>query len=276
MWSNALTMERRFENKVALVTGAGAGIGRATAKAFASEGARTIVADVSHAGGTETVRQIREAGGEAAFVCADVSRAADCEAMVAKAVELYGRLDCAHNNAGIPGTRVRTADRSEEEWDRTMSVNLKGVWLAMKYELPAMLKNRSGAIVNTSSVAGLVGMWKLSAYSASKHAVIGLTKSAALEYCRHGIRVNAVCPGLIYTDLVRDAAAGGKSPAAPARRLVARALEPFVKSLLSSRQPSGRAGSPEEVAAAVLWLCSDAAAYVNGQALAVDGGFTAK
>ncbi len=269
-------MDRRFENKVALVTGAGSGIGRATAKAFAREGARTIVADISDAGGAETVRQIREAGGEAAFVRADVARAADCEAMVAKAVELYGRLDCAHNNAGIGGTRARTADRSEEEFDRMIAVNLKGVWLAMKYEIPAMLKNHRGAIVNTASVAGLVGMWKLSAYSASKHAVIGLTKSAALEYCRHGIRINAVCPGLIYTDLVRDAVAGGSGAATPARRLMARAFEPLVKSVLSSRQPSGRAGTPEEVAEAVLWLCSEAAAYVNGIALPVDGGFTAK
>jgi len=276
MQSGGPAIERRFENKVALVTGGGSGIGRATAKAFAREGARTIVADISDAGGAETARQIREAGGTAEFVRADVARAADCEAMVAKATELYGRLDCAHNNAGILGTRVRTADRSEEEFDRTISVNLKGVWLAMKYEIPAMLKNRSGAIVNTASAAGLVGMWKLSAYSASKHAVIGLTKSAALEYVRHGIRVNAVCPGLIYTDLVRDAVAGGSGPATPARRLVARAFEPLVKSLISSRQPSGRAGLPEEVAEAVLWLCSDAAAYVNGAALPVDGGFTAK
>lgn len=269
-------MNRRFENRVALVTGGASGIGRASAIAFAREGARVVVADVNDPGGEETARLIHSAGGEATFVRADVSRDSDARAMVEKALQTYGRLDCAHNNAGVPGTRSRAADCSEEDWDRTFGVNVKGAWLAMKYEVPAMLRQRAGAIVNTSSVAGLVGIRRFSAYSASKHAVLGLTKSAALEYFRHGIRVNAVCPGLIDTELVRNAVFGGKPPSSSVGRLVASTAHSIAKRYMSGRQPAGRMGLPEEVAEAVLWLCSDAAAYVNGHTLVVDGGFTAK
>jgi len=273
---------KRFGGKVALVTGAGAGIGRGSALAFAREGARVVVADIHAASGEETVRLIRAESGEATAVQADVSQSADVQRMVQKTIELYGRLDCAHNNAGIEGEAGRTADCSEENWERVLAVNLRSVFLCLKYELREMARQKSGAIVNTASVAGLLGTPRMPAYSASKHAVIGLTKTAALEYCRSGIRVNAVCPGLIDTEMLDrgflDSPAAGAEPGSIARAsgMFNRIRSRILRRMVASRQVAGRFGQVEEVADAVLWLCSDAASFVNGHALPVDGGFVAK
>lgn len=252
-------MAGQLEGKVSLVTGGGSGIGKSTALEFAREGAKVVVADVNSAGGEETVTQIRSGGGEAIFVHADVSRAAHAEAMVEAAVEAYDRLDCAHNNAGIEGIRVPTADFLEDEWERVIAVDLKGVWLSMKYEIAQMMKQGSGAIVNTSSIAGLIGMKGSTAYGAAKHGVIGLTKTAAVEYATQGIRVNAVCPGAISTPMVE--------------RLMGR--DPEREAMYMSIQPIGRFGTPEEVGQAVVWLCSDASSFVTGIAMPVDGGTVA-
>jgi len=250
-----------MEGKVALVTGGSSGIGRATALAFTREGVKVVVSDVNVEGGEETVRLIKEAAGVARFVNADVSKATDAEAMVNKTIDTYGRLDCAFNNAGIAGrTGTLTHEYLESAWDRVMGINLKGVWLCMKYEIPQMLKQGSGAIVNTSSAAGLVGFALDSIYSASKHGVVGLTKSAALQYAKKGIRVNAVCPATIRTP--------------SAERTISES--PDLEALAMERQPLGRFGTPEEVAEAVLWLCSDAASFVTGHAMAVDGGYIAQ
>jgi NAD(P)-dependent dehydrogenase (short-subunit alcohol dehydrogenase family) len=249
-----------MKGTVALVTGASAGIGRATSLAFAREGARVVVADVQSGGGEETVRLILDAGGEAAFVRADVSRAADVEAMVHRAVEVFGRLDYAFNNAGIEGESAPTAECTEANWDRVIGINLKGVWLCMRSEIPVMLRQGGGAIVNCSSVAGLVGFPNTPAYTASKHGILGLTRASALEYARQGIRVNAVCPGVIRTAMVERFT--HQNPQAEAQ--------------LVDREPVGRMGTPEEIAGAVLWLCSDAASFVTGHALAVDGGFVSQ
>ena len=247
-------MAGQFEGKAALVTGAGSGIGRASALAFAREGAKVVVADIAVEGGEETVRLIQAAGGEAYFVKADVAQASQVEVLVDKAVTAYGRLDYAHNNAGVLGSRASTADCTEEQWDRIIAVNLKGIWLCMRSEIPRMLTQGGGAIVNTASAAGLFGIRGYPAYAASKHGVAGLTKVAALDYVRAGIRVNAVCPGFIETPLVAGLAAEGSQRDAPV--------------------PIGRLGKPEEVAAAVLWLCSDAASYVTGHMMVVDGAMT--
>jgi NAD(P)-dependent dehydrogenase (short-subunit alcohol dehydrogenase family) len=252
-------MPGTFEGKVALVTGAGYGMGRAGARLFAREGARVVVSDIDPTTGEDTVRQIREAGGEAIFVACDVSRAAEVEAMVSRAVETYGRLDCAYNNAGISGGWDGTIGESEEEFDRVIAVNLKGVWLCMKYEIPVMLRQGGGAIVNTASVVGLVAQKGTPAYVAAKHGVIGLTQTAALEHSRHGIRVNAVCPGPTRTGMME----GG---------LV---REPGLEGRLAKLTPAKRIAEPEEVAVAVVWLCSDAASYVMGHAMVVDGGVLA-
>jgi NAD(P)-dependent dehydrogenase (short-subunit alcohol dehydrogenase family) len=249
-----------MRGKVAIVTGASAGIGRATALAFAREGARVVVADVQPGAGEETVRLIADAGGEAAFVRADVSRATDAEAIVHRAVEVFGRLDYAFNNAGIEGETAPTAECSEENWDRVLGINLKGVWLCMRHEIPEMLRQGGGAIVNCSSVAGLVGFPGIPAYTASKHGILGLTRAAALEYAQQNVRVNAVCPGVIRTAMVE--------------RFTRQ--DPQAEAQLVAREPVGRMGTPEEVAAAVLWLCSDAASFVSGHALAVDGGFVSQ
>lgn len=253
-------MAGTLEGKVALVTGGGSGIGRASAMTFAREGARVVVADVAVEGGEETVRIIQDAGGEGIFVRADVSKAGEVEALINSAVETYSRLDCAHNNAGIEQVAVRTHEYPEEVWDRLISINLKGVWLCMKYEIAQMLKQGGGAIVNTSSVAGLVGFRGISAYVASKHGVVGLTKTASLEYAEAGIRINAVCPGFIRTPLLE--------------RFINHNLE--LEAQLVQLEPVGRIGTPEEVAEAVVWLCSGAASFVTGHAMTVDGGYVAQ
>lgn len=258
-------MAGQFEGKVALVTGGASGIGRATALAFAREGAKLIIADMQEEGGQQTVHLITENGGEAIFVKTDVTQATEVEALISQAVKRYGRLDCAHNNAGIAGTgigreqRALTAEYPEERWHKVIAINLTGVWLCMRYEITEMLKQGRGAIVNTASVGGLVGVPYSSAYVASKHGVVGLTKTAALEYIRQGIRVNCVCPGLIRTPMI--------APGPNDSELVAR---------MAAGQPMGRIGNPEEVAAAVLWLCSDAASFVTGHSMVIDGGYVAQ
>jgi NAD(P)-dependent dehydrogenase (short-subunit alcohol dehydrogenase family) len=252
-------MTRRFEGKIALVTGASSGIGRATALAFAREGAKLVVADVLADEGMETVLLIEKAGGEGLFVRADVSKPADVQALIQKTVEVYGRLDCAVNNAGIEGEMAPTADCTERNWDRVLGINLKGMWLCMKHEIPQMLRQGGGAIVNMSSVAGLIGFSGLPAYVASKHGVVGLTKTAALEYAKSGIRINAVCPGVIHTPMMD--------------RLTA---EPGSAESFVALEPVARMGRPEEIAEAVLWLCSEAASFVTGHPMAVDGGFVAQ
>ncbi len=252
-------MAELMQDKVALVTGASSGIGRATALVFAREGAKVVVADLNVVGGQETVQLVKAAGGEAVFVETDVAQAASVEAMVQTALDTYGRLDCAHNNAGVEGVLSRTAEQTEQDWEPVIRINLKGVWLCMKYELPHMVQQGSGAIVNTASGAGLIGVKRMAAYVASKHGVIGLTKTAALEYAKSGVRVNAVCPGVIQTAMVERVSG---------RR-------PDVLEKMIAAEPIGRSGQPEEIAESVVWLCSDAASFVTGHAMAVDGGAVA-
>jgi NAD(P)-dependent dehydrogenase (short-subunit alcohol dehydrogenase family) len=249
-----------LHGKVALITGAASGIGRATAIAAAREGAKVLVVDAVPAG-EDTVKLIKQAGGEAAFHKCDVTRAAEVEATVAAAVKVFGRLDCAHNNAGIIGKSLHTADDTEENFDRIIAVDLKGVWLCMKYEILQMLKQGArGAIVNTASAAGLVGSHGQPAYTAAKHGVIGLTKVAALEYARHDIRVNSVCPGVIDTAMVAEMVTG----------------HPRLRDRLIAVEPIRRMGKPEEIGEAVVWLMSDYASFVTGASLPVDGAMTAQ
>lgn len=254
-------MTRLLEGKSALVTGAGSGIGRATAIAMAREGARVTVADLTGSSAGDTVAAILAAGGMAQAVVADVTRPDQVAAMVEAAVATYGRLDCAFNNAGVAAGTLgaggqRVGDVEQEIWDRMIAVNLTGVWLCMKHELAAMERTGGGAIVNTASIAGLVGLPGSHAYVAAKHGVVGLTKAAAIDHAAAGIRVNAVCPGYIETPMIRD------SMARRGERILAR---PVIR----------RLGQPEEVAEAVVWLCSDRSGFVTGTTMTVDGGYTA-
>ncbi|MNF75244.1 2,5-dichloro-2,5-cyclohexadiene-1,4-diol dehydrogenase [compost metagenome] len=252
-------MSMKFSGQVALVTGAANGIGRATAQAFAAEGLKVVVSDVDSAGGEGTVELIRAAGGEAQFIRCDVTREAEVKALMEGTVAAYGRLDYAFNNAGIEIEKGKLAEGSEAEFDAIIGVNVKGVWLCMKHQIPLLLAQGGGAIVNTASVAGLGAAPKMSIYAASKHAVIGLTKSAAVEYAKKKVRVNAVCPAVIDTDMFRRAYES----------------DPKKGEFAAAMHPVGRIGKVEEIAAAVLYLCCDAAGFTTGQALAVDGGATA-
>ena len=249
-----------MKGKVALVTGAGSGIGRATSLVFAREGAKVMAVDLADGPILETVGLIAEMRGEASGLTADVSKAEDVQRMVSETVSRFGRIDAAFNNAGIhTGVRIPFHEYPEDEWDRVIGVNLKGVWLCIKYEAAVMLEQGGGAIVNTSSVAGLVAGQGTSAYTASKHGVAGLTKSAAMDYARQGIRVNAVAPGEITTPMM-DLIISSNN---------------FSKAQKDEEQPIGRMGRPEEIAEVVVWLCTDAASYVTGHVLPIDGGYMA-
>jgi NAD(P)-dependent dehydrogenase (short-subunit alcohol dehydrogenase family) len=256
---SAANGRREFDGKVALVTGAASGIGRAAALAFARAGARVVVADVGEDGNRETARLIEEAGERSLAVRCDVTRADDVVAALKKATDAFGRLDFAFNNAGVePKKLVPVAEVEEDEWERIVGVDLRGVFLCMKYEIPLMLAHGGGAIVNTSSGAGVIGIKNNAVYAAAKHGVIGLTRSAALEYAAKNVRINAVCPGYIDTPMIE--------------RFAGRSAEARAKVI--AEEPIGRMGTPEEIAATVVWMCSDAAGFMVGHALVVDGGQT--
>jgi NAD(P)-dependent dehydrogenase (short-subunit alcohol dehydrogenase family) len=259
-------MTKQMTGKVAIVTGGSAGMGQAASLAFAREGTKVVVADLNEAGGSETVERIRRNGGDAVFIKTDVTQASNVKAMVDKTVETFGQLNYAFNNAGLlpAGNVDNLIEMSEENWDRIQGVNLKGVWLCMKYEIPQMLKNGGGAIVNTSSVFGIVGAPGLPAYVSSKFGVVGLTKVAALQFSKQGVRVNAICPGSTLT---------------PGLEALMKLQGDDVKSGEKKRlafHPIGRLGTPEDMAEAAVWLCSRAASFVTGVALPVDGAFSAQ
>jgi NAD(P)-dependent dehydrogenase (short-subunit alcohol dehydrogenase family) len=253
-------MAKALEGKVALITGGGSGMGRASALEFAAQGAKVLVADYAAEGGERTAAVIRDKGGEALFQQVDVTNPAQVEAMIKRAVDAFGRLDFAHNNAGIEGQLGPAAEGTLENWNRVLATNLTGVWLCMKAEIPQMLKQGGGAIVNTASAAGLHGVEGFSAYCASKHGVLGVTKVAAKEYARQNIRINAVCPGPIETPMLQRIVD------------VSRVIAP---ASTAGATPMGRSGKAEEVARVVVWLCTDAASYVTGVAMPVDGGYVA-
>lgn len=251
-------MNTSFKNKTAIVTGGSFGIGKASAIAFAQNGANVVIVDwvTDH----ETLNAIKAMGGNAIFIQCDVSKPDQVKAMIDQTIATYGRIDYAFNNAGIEGASAVTHECTEENWDKTIGVNLKGIWLCMKYEIAEMLKQGKGAIVNCASVAGLIGFAGLPAYVASKHGIIGLTKTSALECAKLGIRVNAVCPGAIATPMID--------------RLTGKQKE--VEAQFAALEPIGRLGQPDEVANAVIWLCSDEASFVTGNAMTVDGGWVAQ
>lgn len=254
-------MVGEFSGKVVVVTGASSGIGRATALAFAREGASVVVADRHAAGGQETVGMIRDHGGTAFHVTCDVSHDGDVAQLIDAAIRTYGRLDFACNNAGIEGVQAPTADYPREEWDRVLAVNLTGVWLCMKHEIPTMLAHGGGAIVNMASILGVVGFATAAAYTAAKHGVVGLTKVAALEYATQGIRINAVCPAFIATPMLERAGITAGTA---------------MYAMIAGMHPMKRLGTSEEIAEAAIWLCSEKASFVTGHALLADGGYTAQ
>jgi NAD(P)-dependent dehydrogenase (short-subunit alcohol dehydrogenase family) len=251
-------MKTDLVGKVALITGGTSGIGRETAIQFAKAGAKVVIAGRRETEGKETVELLRAAGGQGLFVKADVSQAVEVETLVKKTIEKFGRMDIAFNNAGFEGAWAPIALQAEEDFDRVISVNLKGVWLCLKYEIRQMVSQKGGVIVNMSSVAGLLGFAGAAAYIASKHGVLGLTKTAALETAKSNIRINAVCPAVVET--------------AMAERLFG---APDVNKFVLGQHPMGRFGRPEEIANAVVWMCSDGASFMTGQSLILDGGFTA-
>jgi NAD(P)-dependent dehydrogenase (short-subunit alcohol dehydrogenase family) len=251
-------MNISFEDKVALITGAGSGLGLATAKAFAESGAAVVLADWNETSVRSAAEELKAEGYQALAIRCDVSDEAQVESMVHQTVKAFGRLDAAYNNAGIQNVLAETADTTREDYDRVMGINLRGVWSCMKFELQQMREQGSGTIVNCSSLGGLLGGAGRGIYHAAKHGVLGFTKSAALEYAARGIRINAICPGMIQTPMSDQMVAAGQGEA----------LKAMEKSI-----PMGRVGRPEEIANAVLWLCSDAASYVTGQSVSVDGGF---
>jgi NAD(P)-dependent dehydrogenase (short-subunit alcohol dehydrogenase family) len=252
-------MTQQLEGKVAVVTGGGSGIGRACVLDLAKAGARVVVADIDAAGGAETVERVMQAQGKAIFVQTDVTQADQVKALVEQTVKTFGSIDCAVNNAGIEGRAASMVACTEDNWDRVIDINLKGIWLCMKYQIPRMREQGGGSIVNMASVNGLkTGLMKFAAYTASKHGVIGLTKAAAVEYARSGIRINALCPGYVQTPMLETDS------------------ERFANlSSLVNLVPIGRLGTPEEISAGVVWLCSDVTSFMTGQTLVIDGGLLA-
>ncbi|TAL98728.1 MAG: glucose 1-dehydrogenase [Paraburkholderia sp.] len=253
-------MKALHEGGVVIVTGAGGGIGRAAAQVFAREGASVVLADVSRTAGEEAAHQVVQSGGEAIFVPTDVTKGEEVRRLVSVAIEKYGKLTAAFNNAGIEGPLAPTADYDEAEWDRVIQVNLKGIWNCLRFEIPEMVKAGKGSIVNTASALGQVGAWSMPAYVASKHAVLGLTRTAALDYAPHGVRVNALMPGVVETPM-----------------MMSRVFKdnPALMDILKQAHPIGRFAQPDEPAEAAVWLCSDRASFVTGEALACDGGYLA-